>query len=81
MAQLVRCRPLAQRTVALEPFRLVVVCCSLVWLPVTPNKPSIAVLPFTNMSGDPEQDYFADGMADGASARHLRSFKELLRQT
>jgi len=26
--------------------------------------PSIAVLPFTNMSGDPEQDYFADGMAD-----------------
>jgi adenylate cyclase len=29
-----------------------------------PDKPSIAVLPFTNMSGDPEQDYFADGMAD-----------------
>jgi DNA-binding winged helix-turn-helix (wHTH) protein len=29
-----------------------------------PEKPSIAVLPFTNMSGDPEQDYFADGMAD-----------------
>ena len=29
-----------------------------------PNKPSIAVLPFTNMSGDPEQDYFADGMAE-----------------
>src|SRR5215813_12119711 len=28
-----------------------------------PEKPSIAVLPFTNMSGDPEQDYFADGMA------------------
>src|SRR5260370_13276777 len=27
-----------------------------------PDKPSIAVLPFTNMSGDPEQDYFADGM-------------------
>ena len=26
--------------------------------------PSIAVLPFTNMSGDPEQDYFADGMAE-----------------
>lgn len=26
--------------------------------------PSIAVLPFTNMSGDPEQEYFADGMAD-----------------
>ena len=26
-----------------------------------PEKPSIAVLPFQNMSGDPEQDYFADG--------------------
>jgi TolB-like protein/tetratricopeptide (TPR) repeat protein len=31
---------------------------------VLPDKPSIAVLPFTNMSGDPEQDYFADGMAE-----------------
>ena len=29
-----------------------------------PDKPSIAVLPITNMSGDPEQDYFADGMAE-----------------
>jgi len=29
-----------------------------------PNKPSIAVLPFDNMSGDPEQEYFADGMAE-----------------
>jgi TolB-like protein len=29
-----------------------------------PDKPSIAVLPFTNLSGDPEQDYFADGMVD-----------------
>jgi adenylate cyclase len=29
-----------------------------------PSKPSIAVLPFTNMSGDPEQDYFSDGIAD-----------------
>ncbi|WP_027525863.1 adenylate/guanylate cyclase domain-containing protein [Bradyrhizobium sp. Ec3.3] len=29
-----------------------------------PDKPSIAVMPFTNMSGDPEQDYFADGMVD-----------------
>src|SRR5262249_17892435 len=27
-----------------------------------PDKPSIAVLPFQNMSGDPEQDYFADGI-------------------
>ena len=29
-----------------------------------PSKPSIAVLPFTNMSGDPEQDYFADGLVE-----------------
>jgi TolB-like protein/rhodanese-related sulfurtransferase len=29
-----------------------------------PDKPSIAVLPFANMSGDPEQAYFADGMTD-----------------
>ena len=29
-----------------------------------PDKPSIAVLPFQNMSGDPEQDYFADGVAE-----------------
>jgi adenylate cyclase len=29
-----------------------------------PDKPSIAVLPFENMSGDPEQEYFADGMVD-----------------
>jgi TolB-like protein/tetratricopeptide (TPR) repeat protein len=32
--------------------------------PVPTEKPSIAVLPFTNMSGDPEQGYFADGMAE-----------------
>jgi len=29
-----------------------------------PDKPAIAVLPFVNMSGDPEQDYFADGMVE-----------------
>jgi adenylate cyclase len=32
--------------------------------PPLPDKPSIAVLPFDNMSGDPEQEYFADGMVD-----------------
>ena len=31
---------------------------------VLPDRPSIAVLPFQNMSGDPEQEYFADGMVD-----------------
>src|SRR5207244_2874553 len=29
-----------------------------------PDRPSIAVLPFQNMSGDPEQDYFADGIVE-----------------
>src|SRR5262249_10338451 len=29
-----------------------------------PDKPSIAVLPFPNMSGDPEEEYFADGMVE-----------------
>jgi len=32
-----------------------------------PDKPSIAVLPFANMSGDPEQEYFADGMVEEIS--------------
>ncbi len=33
-------------------------------LPPLPDKPSIAVLPFQNMSGDPDQEYFADGMVE-----------------
>jgi len=32
--------------------------------PALPDKPSIAVLPFQNMSGDPEQEYFVDGMVE-----------------
>jgi TolB-like protein len=32
--------------------------------PRPPDKPSIAVMPFANLSGDPEQQYFADGMMD-----------------
>jgi adenylate cyclase len=32
--------------------------------PPLPDKPSIAVLPFANMSGDPEQEYFVDGMVE-----------------
>ena len=32
--------------------------------PPLPDKASIAVLPFQNMSGDPEQEYFADGMVE-----------------
>jgi TolB-like protein/Flp pilus assembly protein TadD len=41
-----------------------------------PDKPSIAVLPFANMSGDPEQDYFADGMVEEITTA-LSRFKSL----
>src|SRR6516162_9293687 len=41
-----------------------------------PNKPSIAVLPFQNMSGDPEQEYFADGMVEEIITA-LSQFKSL----
>ncbi|MBR0825208.1 winged helix-turn-helix domain-containing protein [Bradyrhizobium manausense] len=41
-----------------------------------PDKPSIVVLPFENMSGDPEQDYFADGMVEDIITA-LSRFKSL----
>jgi TolB-like protein/Tfp pilus assembly protein PilF len=41
--------------------------------PTLPNKPSIAVLPFQNMSGDPEQEYFADGMVEEITTALSRS--------
>jgi adenylate cyclase len=44
--------------------------------PALPNLPSIAVLPFTNMSGDAEQEYFADGMVEDIVTA-LSRFKEL----
>jgi adenylate cyclase len=40
------------------------------------GKPSIAVLPFTNMSGDPEQDYFAEGVTEDIITE-LSRFREL----
>ena len=41
-----------------------------------PDKPSIAVLPFQNMSGDPEQEYFVDGMVEDIITA-LSNFKSL----
>ena len=43
----------------------------------TSDKPSIAVLPFTNMSGDPEQEYFVDGMVEDIITA-LSRFDELV---
>ena len=37
-----------------------------------PDRPSIAVLPFQNMSGDPEQEYFADGTTEDITTALLR---------
>jgi adenylate cyclase len=45
--------------------------------PLVPAKPSIAVLPFQNMSGDPEQEYFADGMVEDIITA-LSRFRSLL---
>src|SRR5262245_569390 len=42
-----------------------------------PDKPSIAVLPFENMSGDPEQEYFADGVVEDIITA-LSRFKSLV---
>jgi TolB-like protein len=44
--------------------------------PALPDKPSIAVLPFQNMSDDPEQEYFADGMVEDIITA-LSRFKSL----
>ena len=48
-----------------------------------PDRPSIAVLPFDNMSGDPEQEYFADGMVDDilSALSHVRWLFVIARQS
>src|SRR5450631_2538664 len=48
-----------------------------------PDKPSIAVLPFQNMSGDPEQEYFADGMVEDiiTALSRVRSFFVIARNS
>jgi adenylate cyclase len=51
--------------------------------PALPNKPSIAVLPFDNMSGDPDQDYFADGVVEALTAAlsQIRAFFVIARNS
>ncbi len=48
-----------------------------------PDKPSIAVLPFDNMSGDPDQDYFADGITEDiiTALSHIRWFFVIARNS
>jgi DNA-binding winged helix-turn-helix (wHTH) protein len=58
-------RPVHLFTVSGRGYRLVDVPVeTAVERPVLPDRPSIVILPFTNMGGDPEQDYFADGIAE-----------------
>jgi adenylate cyclase len=51
--------------------------------PPLPDKPSIAVLPFTNMSRDPEQEYFADGLVEDiiTALSRVRSFFVIARNS
>ncbi len=51
--------------------------------PPSPDKPSIAVLPFENMSGDPEQEYFSDGITEDiiTALANVRSFTVLARNS
>ena len=48
-----------------------------------PDKPSIAVLPFNNMSGDPEQEYFSDGITEDiiTALSRIRQFFVIARNT
>jgi adenylate cyclase len=52
-------------------------------LPLPPDKPSIAVLPFTNLSGDPSQDYLADGIVEAITAAlsRVKSFFVIARNS
>ncbi len=51
--------------------------------PGLPDKPSIAVLPFTNLSADPEQEYFADGLVEEiiTALSRVRSFFVIARNS
>jgi len=61
----------AERSVTADPVRTL------------PDKPSIVVLPFDNLTSDPGQDYFADGMVEAITAAlaNIRSFFVIARNT
>jgi adenylate cyclase len=67
IAKLIRTYRLRPKSSSVMPERLT---------PPLPDKPSIAVLPFQNMSGDPEQEYFADGIVEEITTA-LSRFKTL----
>lgn len=69
-------------TEPVEMFRVALGTSTTTALPL-PDKPSIAVLPFTNMSGDPEQDYFADGLVEDITTAlsRVRSFFVIARNS
>src|SRR6185369_14958074 len=48
-----------------------------------PDRPALAILPFQNMSGDPEQDYFADGIVDDiiTTLSRFKSFAVIARNS
>ena len=52
-------------------------------VPARSNRPSIAILPFVNMSSDPEQEYFADGMVEDliTAMSRFRNISVIARQS
>jgi len=57
-------RPVRTYRVAWDQPEMLVATPGAATAPALPRKPSIVILPFVNMSGDPEQEYFADGISE-----------------
>ena len=68
---------------AVETFRVALGADTAAAAPPLPDKPSIVVLPFTNIGGDPEQDYFADGLVEDITTAlsRVRSFFVIARNS
>jgi adenylate cyclase len=77
-------RPVRVYQVNIEPVRIVQTVSELLSPTLSlPDKPSLAVLPFQNMSGDPEQEYFADGVVEDiiTALSRVRSFFVIARNS